>query len=179
MNNYHRKKEPAENRQHILDAALALAAEVSLENLTLDKVAKKANLSKGGLLHHFPKKDALIEELFDISLQNFLSLIRKEQASGVSPAMAYLKASINDDSGDKQNGAMKIFVQAIIYSPQYRERLQRWFKGNVISDIVTTSPTDLAAILIADGIWYSNVLGLSSLTAKQKSQIEILLTKTI
>ncbi|WP_374759363.1 hypothetical protein [Dyadobacter fanqingshengii] len=66
-----------------------------------------------------------------------------------------------------------------MYSPQYRERLQRWFKGNVISDIVMTSPTDLAAILIADGIWYSNVLGLSSLTAKQKSQIEILLTKTI
>src|SRR5687768_10416393 len=93
MNSYHRKKEPAENRQHILDAAMALTAEVSLEKLTLDNVAKKANLSKGGLLHHFPKKDALIEELFDSSLQNFLSLIRKEQESGVSPAMAYLKAS--------------------------------------------------------------------------------------
>jgi AcrR family transcriptional regulator len=179
MNNYHRKKEPLESRQHILDAAMALTEEVSLENLTLDNVAKKANLSKGGLLHHFPKKDALIEELFDTSLQNFLSLIRKEQESCVSPAMAYLKASIIDDSGDRQNGAMKIFVQAIMYSPQYRERLQKWFKENVILDVVTTSTTELAAILIADGIWYSNVLGLYSLTAEQKNQIQNLLTKSI
>ena len=179
MNSYYRKKEPAENRQHIIDAAMALTAEVSLENLTLDNVAKKANLSKGGLLHHFPKKDALIQELFDTSLQNFLSLIRKEQERGVSAAMAYLKASIIDDSGDQQNGALKIFVQAIMYSPQYRQRLQRWFKENVISDIVAASPTELAAILIADGIWYSNVLGLYSLTAEQKNQIQNLLTKGI
>lgn len=179
MNSYNRKKEPAENRQRILDAAMTLTAEVSLENLTLDNVAKKANLSKGGLLHHFPKKDALIEELFDTSLQNFLRFIRKEQQSGVSPAMAYLKASSIDDSGDQQNGAMKIFVQAIMYSPQYRQRLQSWFKENVISNIATASPTELAAILIADGIWYSNVLGLYSLTAEQKNQIQNLLTKSI
>ena len=74
----------------------------------------------------------------------------------VSTAMAYLKASINDDPGDQQNGAMKIFIQAIMYCSQHRERLQKWFKENVVSDIATTFPTEWAAILIADGIWYSN-----------------------
>ncbi|MCE5304138.1 TetR/AcrR family transcriptional regulator [bacterium] len=52
-------------RENILNAANTIIRENRLEGFTLDAVAKKANVSKGGLLYHFPSKNALIEGLID------------------------------------------------------------------------------------------------------------------
>ena len=52
-------------RENILNAANNIILENRLEGFTLDAVAKKANVSKGGLLYHFPSKNALIEGLID------------------------------------------------------------------------------------------------------------------
>jgi len=45
----------------ILEATVALIAEKGIQNITLDQVAQRAELSKGGLVHYFPGKDKLIE----------------------------------------------------------------------------------------------------------------------
>ena len=47
----------------ILDAAVAVVARDGIANLTLDAVAAQAGLSKGGLLHHYPSKDRLVEAM--------------------------------------------------------------------------------------------------------------------
>ena len=49
-------------RENIFNAANNIIRENGLEGFTLDAVAKKANVSKGGLLYHFPSKNALIED---------------------------------------------------------------------------------------------------------------------
>jgi len=50
-------------RDHLLDAAERVVVKTGIGSLTLDAVAKRAKVSKGGLLYHFPNKDALIEAL--------------------------------------------------------------------------------------------------------------------
>jgi AcrR family transcriptional regulator len=55
--------EPEQQRDVLLNAAEAVVRKQGLSCLTLDAVAKQAGLSKGGLLHHFPSKDALIEAM--------------------------------------------------------------------------------------------------------------------
>ena len=45
----------------IVEAAVEIIAEKGIKETTLDAVAKKAGLSKGGLIHYFPTKKALIE----------------------------------------------------------------------------------------------------------------------
>ncbi|NOY22900.1 MAG: TetR/AcrR family transcriptional regulator [Acidobacteria bacterium] len=45
----------------ILDATVTLIAEKGIQNITLDQVAERAELSKGGLVHYFSGKDKLIE----------------------------------------------------------------------------------------------------------------------
>ncbi len=45
----------------ILEATVTLIAEKGIQNITLDQVAERAELSKGGLIHYFPGKDKLIE----------------------------------------------------------------------------------------------------------------------
>ena len=49
------------SREKILDAAAELVAEIGAGRLTLEAVAEKAGLSKGGLLYNFPTKDALLQ----------------------------------------------------------------------------------------------------------------------
>ncbi|MCB5175097.1 MULTISPECIES: TetR/AcrR family transcriptional regulator [Microvirga] len=49
------------SREKILDAAAELVTEIGSGRLTLDAVAERAGLSKGGLLYNFPNKEALLQ----------------------------------------------------------------------------------------------------------------------
>jgi AcrR family transcriptional regulator len=53
------------SRQRILDAAAELVSEVGSGRLTLDAVAERAGLSKGGLLYNFPTKEALLQGMVE------------------------------------------------------------------------------------------------------------------
>lgn len=57
------RTDPEQQRGALLDAAEAVVVRQGLGCLTLEAVAAKAGMSKGGLLHHFPSKDKLIEGL--------------------------------------------------------------------------------------------------------------------
>lgn len=48
-------------RDRLLDAAERVVVESGATHMTLDAVAKSAGVSKGGLLYHFPSKEALVE----------------------------------------------------------------------------------------------------------------------
>ncbi len=51
------------SREKILDAAAELVGEIGSGRLTLDAVAERAGLSKGGLLYNFPTKEALLQAM--------------------------------------------------------------------------------------------------------------------
>lgn len=53
------------NRERVLDAFEHLLVDDVGVAATLDAVAAAASVSKGGLLYHFPSKDALVEGLLD------------------------------------------------------------------------------------------------------------------
>jgi AcrR family transcriptional regulator len=52
-------------REAVLDAFESLLIEVGERAATLDAVAKRAGVSKGGLLYHFPNKEAMISALLE------------------------------------------------------------------------------------------------------------------
>jgi AcrR family transcriptional regulator len=49
------------SREKVLDAAAELVGQIGSGRLTLEAVAERAGLSKGGLLYNFPTKEALLE----------------------------------------------------------------------------------------------------------------------
>ena len=49
----------------ILNAACQIILERGAEALTIEAVAQKAGISKGGLLYHFPSKNKLIEGMIN------------------------------------------------------------------------------------------------------------------
>lgn len=49
----------------ILEAAEAVVVEVGAARLTIDAVAERSGVSKGGVLYHFPSKEALLEGMVE------------------------------------------------------------------------------------------------------------------
>lgn len=60
-----RKKQPELVRKNLLDAAERLFIERGWGNFPLSLVAEQAGVSKGGLLHHFPSKQHLLESIME------------------------------------------------------------------------------------------------------------------
>ena len=59
------------SREAILDAAEVVAATDGAAHLTLDAVAERAGISKGGLLYNFSTKEALLAAMLDRHMQRF------------------------------------------------------------------------------------------------------------
>ncbi|MBA2490800.1 MAG: TetR/AcrR family transcriptional regulator [Gammaproteobacteria bacterium] len=57
------RKNSNEMRDGLLDAAETVVTRQGIANLALDAVAAEAGVSKGGLLHHFPSKDHLVQAM--------------------------------------------------------------------------------------------------------------------
>src|SRR3546814_10394574 len=55
------RKAPETVRRALLDGAAAIAASHGLAAISVQTVADSAKVTKGGLFHHFPNKQALVE----------------------------------------------------------------------------------------------------------------------
>lgn len=56
---------PVQQRERLFHAALAVALERGFGHVTMDAVARRAGVSKGGLLYHFPSKTHLVRALLE------------------------------------------------------------------------------------------------------------------
>lgn len=74
---------PKENvRVRILRAAEALTSENGAGNMSLDAVAARAGVSKGGLLYHFPSKAKLLEALVEGFVEQFEAELTSRVGTG-------------------------------------------------------------------------------------------------
>ena len=81
------------SRQKILIAAAELAHEVGPANLSLEAIAARAGLSKGGLLYNFPSKSKLLEAVVQHHVDEFetaLEAIRAKMGGENVTAKAFL-----------------------------------------------------------------------------------------
>ena len=64
-------KPARDTRAQLLDAAEAVVAQHGVRNLTLDAVAARSGISKGGLLYHFRSKEDLAAAMIERSIAWF------------------------------------------------------------------------------------------------------------
>jgi AcrR family transcriptional regulator len=70
------------SRERILDAAAELVSEIGSGRLTLDAVAERAGLSKGGLLYSFPTKEGLLQGMVQRLVDEVAAELRAEAQPG-------------------------------------------------------------------------------------------------
>ncbi|MEO8326842.1 MAG: squalene--hopene cyclase, partial [Nitrospirota bacterium] len=148
--------------------------------MTLEHVAREAGISKGGLLYHFEGKEQLLEGLIELLARDldrkqvgeFLtnSIHDEHPLTALSPD---LEENLNNQRSLCGQEIASILMAARAINPHLlapiRERYQNWqsiFLAN------TTDPTrSLVGRLAAEGLWFSEALGLAPPTREQRAAL--------
>ncbi|EML7266606.1 TetR family transcriptional regulator, partial [Raoultella ornithinolytica] len=161
MEAQHRKKDPARLHQQLLESAAMIAGRDGIASLSLNAVAREAGVSKGGLLHHFPNKQALIFALFARLLA-----IMEEAISGLMAAdnvsygrftRAYLHY-LSDLTDTHESRQLMVLSLAMPDEPVLRKCWRDWMLGHLAQgDALDNSHTGTLVRYAADGIWLSEL----------------------
>jgi AcrR family transcriptional regulator len=153
----------AGTRDRILEAGYAVAGQSGVAAVTLDAVANRAGVSKGGLLYHFPSKEALVRGMVDGLCRTFADLADAAASADAVPvgrsARAYLAASAGELW---QSSRWLALVGALITDPDLLDSWRAWVASGRVADEAENADSVATAIvrLAADGLWLAGMLGL-------------------
>jgi AcrR family transcriptional regulator len=166
----------ANARERILAAAAEVAAESGAVHLSLDAIARKAGISKGGLLYHFPKKEDLMRALVEHHLSGIEEATRKAAFSVAEPNAvaaaligAYLdKVNIGCD-GPQPSG---VFA-ALAENPNLLEPVRHCQKRIVerIRSTAADPALSLIAFLAVEGMKTLDLFETDPLTAEEREMV--------
>ncbi len=166
---------PQATKEKLLSATASLILERGTNNLTLENVAAAAKVSKGGLLHHFPNKQALLYGLvnqlggiFKTRIENFLRL-EPEQAGRF--ARAYIHASF--EYAPDELRLTNAIAEIISQYPELVQELQLEFVELDQKMQTDQLPAARATVirLACDGLWLNELLGLENFQAPRRQEL--------
>lgn len=159
-----RKNDPDAVRGRLLDCAARLIVDHGLSVLTLESVAREAGVSKGGLLHHYPAKDALIGGLFDQVVEWFDSQVEAaletDEAIPARFSRAYLRVIANIDMSVPEEKRLAVLILMLSSDPRCCAQWNSWVKNRLRQHRNTdANPLARTIRLAADGLWLSDLGG--------------------
>jgi AcrR family transcriptional regulator len=167
----------------LLDAAEAVVVRQGIANLTLDAVAAEAGMSKGGLLHHFPTKDRLVEALVTRSAENWRACYMEAYArTPEGPgrmARALLNHCLSDAQGwtDQLRHSSSAVFAALAQNPSLIEPMRAVYSDlhrRIAEDGLPPGVGEAIAAAL-DGLWLDWVLGLAPVNQEVMVRVRIAL----
>jgi AcrR family transcriptional regulator len=158
-----KKSNRSATRETLLRAASQVVIDKGVDSLTLDAVAQQASVSKGGLLYHFPSKDALVESVIEQLIQDFELVLQAEFDQDDAPGTpgqwvrAYIRAALRFSKlslaliarlSSIAANSPKLMETIQVYDRQWRQRIET-------SGIDPTKATIIQ--LAIDGLWFAEV----------------------
>ena len=167
-------KDPLETKRKLLEAAALVVKEKGVSQLTLEAVAKQANVSKGGLLYHYPNKQSLLKAMVGHLNENFERAIAKqiEQSEGkISWLEAYVAMSFDPQHSQiaESAGMLAAIANDLSLLEPLAERYQILQQQLEASDLDSNLATIIC--LAADGLWFTELFKISPLTEARRSQV--------
>jgi AcrR family transcriptional regulator len=159
----------------IVDAAEDVVVEAGASHMTLEAVAARAGVSKGGLLHHFPSKEALLEAMIGRLIEK-RELSRKKVLDELpdSPTRklkAYiLSGLIRDPKADRVGAPI---LAALAHNPKLAEPVRKIIKKRYAEFVSEDVKFERAIVLAlaADGLLFQEVVSLSPFTEEQRNRV--------
>lgn len=183
MNTASRKKAPETVRAKLLAAAAHIAAEQGLSAITLDAVARSAGVSKGGLLHHYPGRQALIEALHADLLDRLDCRIQTFRANDPEDCgqftRAYISAVVQPCDSAEESRLLGAAALATSTDPYLADAWKRWIGGHLAqSGAEDRSPTATAIRYAADGIWLADCTHTALPAPERDAVLALLIAQT-
>ncbi len=159
------------NRVAVLEAAIRVAEEQGLAAVTIDSVAAAAGMTKGGLLYHFPNRQALLlavythlAQAWEAEMRAALGAVPPEEASAQEKLRAYVRVATRSMT--------RAELLLLADAGSNTELLEPW--AHVAAQWAPTLPTpdadgeyperlvhELVARMAADGLWsYETLTGI-------------------
>lgn len=165
-------------RDTLLRAASQVIISNGIEALTLNAVAQQAEVSKGGLLYHFPNKNALIVGLGEQLIRDFELTLQAEFDQDTQPGAPgqWIRAYVRSTLRTSERSLALIARLSSVLSEMPVELLQsvkayeaRWYE-RLESDGL--DPIQATIIQLAvDGIWFSKVFQMATPNKERIAQV--------
>lgn len=169
-----KKKQPEVVRTKLVEAAAEVVIQRGLPGLTLEMVARKAGVSKGGLIYHFPNKQTLIEGLHAYLLDEFEEMIQGFIDADPEPRGRFLRSYVKASVAGRTKTARLFGAFAVAMghddslSAIWRDWLHRQLKKNKMTEL---SVAEKAIRYAADGLWMEDCTGVQLATRKQRQAV--------
>lgn len=159
---HRRKKDPDHVRAALIESARRLAIEQGIMAVGVQAVADAAGVTKGGLFHHFPTKQALVDALIDDLMGSMEADIDARMAADPEAHGRFTRAYVemtfaNDEAEDDWSPLW----MSMVADQQLRHVWRQWFAERLIRHADTDGGLELEAIrFTADGVWLGQIVGI-------------------
>jgi AcrR family transcriptional regulator len=171
--NLTRKKEI--DRGRILDAAESVILDSGGRTFTLDAVAERAGISKGGLVYSFATKDGLVRAALEREVSRFQDAVR--QRLGDKPVdpfemvLAHIEEALDEDDATTRKAAF--LVTALVHAPDMMEPARRYYR--TLLDPLLSKSGDAHdvrhALLAIEGLFLLRGLGFVEFSAEEHRSV--------
>ena len=160
---HERKKQPDVVRRKLLDCTAQISIERGLASLTIQAVADAAGVTKGGLLHHFPSKQHLVEAVFEDLLEILDADIDAAMMGDPEEhgrfTRAYMTTILRPETCTKNDLWAAISI-TMLTDPALRKSWGDWLRRRLERHEETDADPDLeVARYAADGVWLADLMG--------------------
>lgn len=153
------------SRENILDAYEDLLTTGSPPAVTLEAVARRAQVSKGGLLYHFGSKEALRDALLARNERLNEEDLRVAEQSDLGVVEYYLRTSLTEvDRNSPLHRSTLAVIKLAIVDPRARATVRRT-TDSWRARIARETGDDLAGALVTllgDGLYLHSVTGVDN-----------------
>nr|WP_276590425.1 TetR/AcrR family transcriptional regulator [Enterobacter quasiroggenkampii] len=162
-----RKKEI--DREHVLDAAESIILESGGRIFTLDAVAERAGISKGGLVYTFSSKDGLIYAVLEREVTRFQQAVSqrlKDTAAGPRELiLAHIEEALEEEDAVTQMAAF--LITALVHAPGMLEPVRNLYRSLLepLREAGEETADVRHAFLAVEGIFLLRGLGLADIPA--------------
>lgn len=163
-------------RDAILDAAERVVEREGARRLTIDAVVKESGFSKGGVLYNFASKQALVEGMIARMVRSIEAemegAFKSAQERGEPALPALIRAVIGHR---KRNSRVSMaLLAAAAENPELIDPVRDFLTEmrQAITERAVDPDMARIAFLAADGLHFTDILGLDFLTPHERARVE-------
>lgn len=150
------------SRDKILDALASIIVNEGMAAATLDAVCARAGVSKGGLLYHFPSREAMFDGLQQRLLGSVDAAVAEAPTDPHALIEWYLSEPVIDDTESGIYAALIATARADATGDVAAARLAELFDRYFVPLRTLADPALAAHVeMVADGMFLRAILGLT------------------
>lgn len=164
------------SRKAAIEAALTIIARDGPRQLTFDALARESGISKGGLLHQFPNKEAILQALLENQIESYEACSRDylsgDGASQPDPNLAGQIASAREATLNRRAAAFGLLAAAVEH-PAMLSIVRKVEDENVRRIMAEAADPDLALLrwAAARGLALGALLGINPISGKDAARL--------